>query len=591
MFDRSQVFQQALAIRREVGDRAGEGTTLNNIGAVYEAQGRYGAALEMYQQALDTLETVRAASGSEAARAAFIAQHAGLYRRAVALYHRQGQEAEAFYTTERGRARAFLDSLATGYIQLSDNESADLLAREQEAYAARQLAQEALARARAGSAEDARLIANLEARLRQAEQEYAAAVAAIEARGDRLASLIPGRAAVLTLSQVQARLDEQTTLLAYWVMEEQTLAFIITRQSLEVVELDVKETDLIDYVAALRRFPNLEEAHPAEAVWLYRALIAPLRQYLRTTHLAIIPHSVLHYLPFAALSDGEQNLLDAYVITYLPTASALPFIQENMAQVGNRPLILGNPATGDYDAVASLAAERDSLGTLPYAEKEAKAIADLYGVPAHVGAAATESLVRAEAPETGLLHLAAHGIYNPYAPLSSFIALAPDEENDGWLTVEEVYGLDLGQASLVVLSACETNIGQLTAGDELVGLTRAFFYAGAPTVVSSLWSVDDQATAALMERFYTHLRAGVPKAEALRRAQMEIRQEYPSPYYWAAFTLSGDGGQIEEVSGPTTPPAVESGSGGHNCSVLALVLGIGGPVMWMVWRKQSGRAG
>ena len=191
---------------------------------------------------------------------------------------------------------------------------------------------------------------------------------------------------------------------------------------------------------------------------------------------------------------------------------------------------------------------------------------------------------------------------------------------DGWLTVGEVYGLDLSQADLVVLSACQTNLGELSAGDELVGLTRAFFFAGTPTVVASLWSVEDEATALLMERFYTHLRDGTGKAEALRQAQLEVREEHPNPYYWAGFVLSGDGGKMgdiqpmvtEEVdetatqSSPATPEATppppkpvaeeqESQSIeevtpfrrwlGPVGSLLAVALLVGGTVVWRRMRR------
>jgi CHAT domain-containing protein len=273
-----------------------------------------------------------------------------------------------------------------------------------------------------------------------------------------------------------------------------------------------------------------------------------------------VPHDVLHYLPFAALTDGQRYLIDDYVLTTLPSASALPFIQDNIGRALAAPLILGNPVTGDFDATASLATERDGLGSLPFAEQEAKAIAALYGVEPLLGKDATEGAVRERGAGAGILHLAAHGHYNPVAPLSSLIALAPDQDHDGWLTVGEVYGLDLSSADLVVLSACQTNLGELSEGDELVGLTRAFIFAGTPTVVASLWSVEDEATALLMERFYTYLREGMGKAEALRQAQLEVREEYPNPYYWAGFVLSGDPGEMSGYKPPvreTPTPAVE----------------------------------
>ena len=216
-----ETYEQALAIQREVGDRAGEGTTLNNIGFVYQHRGGYAEALETYEQAMAVFESLRSVAGSEAGRAGFIAQYANLYDRAVELYHRQGQDAEAFFTSERGRGRAFLDSLATGYVELPDDAAADLLAREQEAYAARQAAQDALAKARSLDPPDPALVADLEAQLAAAEQEHQAALDAITARGGQLAALVPGRSGVLDLAAVQALLDDQTTLVSYWVLGDE----------------------------------------------------------------------------------------------------------------------------------------------------------------------------------------------------------------------------------------------------------------------------------------------------------------------------------------------------------------------------------
>jgi CHAT domain-containing protein len=170
-----------------------------------------------------------------------------------------------------------------------------------------------------------------------------------------------------------------------------------------------------------------------------------------------------------------------------------------------------------------------------------------------VAADATESAVRSKAGQASIIHLAAHGEFNPYNPLFSAIHLAGDAQNDGRLEAHEVYGLDLTAATeLVVLSACQTNVGAVSAGDEVVGLNRAFIYAGTPTVIASLWNVDDAATALIMERFYTHLRSGANKGEALRQAQIEVRAKYPHPFYWAAFVLTGDADSTVQVK-PTPP--------------------------------------
>lgn len=402
---------------------------------------------------------------------------------------------------------------------------------------------------------------------------------------------MPGRKKVLGVSEVQALLDEETTLLSYLILDDQTLAFLLTHDDFYVVELEVSREELTNRISYFRKVieGRQEKAGQQAGQELYQLLIAPIEQAKAkaeakrevSSHLIIVPHGVLHYLPFAALQNSETGryLMQDYSLVILPSASALQFVagdrRPSAAEIEQgsdsasspprlpaSPLIVGNPATGDYDAVASLATERAGLAPLPFAEQEAKAIAALYEVEPLIGEAATEGTVREQVPSANIVHLAAHGFYNPYAPLSSLIALAPDlptsdpqspisnlQSHDGWLTVGEVYGLDLHQTDLVVLSACETQVGQegletglgVTAGDEVVGLTRAFFFAGTPTVVASLWKIDDEATGRLMERFYIHLKDGLGKAEALRQAQLETKAQQPDPYSWSAFVLSGNG--------------------------------------------------
>lgn len=527
--------ERALGIQQALGNHRRAAGTLEAMGMVYAAQGQPAQASASYQQALDMLEQVRATAGSEQARAGFIGQFADLYARAAALAHQQGQDDLAFQISERGRARAFLDSLATSKVQLSDQESQALLIREQESYAAHQAAQDALAKARAAKSPDAALIADLEYQSATTEQAHSDTLKEIAQRGDELAALVPGRTkGVRTVQDVQALLAPQTTLVSFFVADEQTLAFILTRDRFTTVALPVKRADLVEQVTALRHFATINEPYPSTAMQLYTWLIAPLKPHLTTPHLAIVPHDTLHYLPFAALTDGQRFLVDDYALTVLPSASSLQFIQQNTGHPATAPLIMGNPATN----VAK-------LPPLEHAEDEAHAIARLYGVAPLLGPQATANTLRTQAAQAGIVHLAAHGTYNQVDPLASAIYLAPEGDDDGQLTARSIYGLGLDASDLVVLSACQTQMGERSAGDEVVGLTRAFFFAGTPSVIASLWSVDDATTSLLMERFYVHLRAGLSKAEALRQAQQEVRSQYPNPYYWAAFVLSGDAGPIQ----------------------------------------------
>jgi tetratricopeptide (TPR) repeat protein len=225
----------------------------------------------------------------------------------------------------------------------------------------------------------------------------------------------------------------------------------------------------------------------------------------------------------------------------------LPFALEKRKEKSDPALVLGNPAV-------------PGAPPLEYSEREAQEVAELYGTKTHNGKEATETLFRSEASQAGLIHLACHGEYNPVNPLFSRLLLAPDGQNDGSLNVYELYDIELPQVDLVTLSACQTNLGQLSGGDEVIGLSRALIYAGAPTIVASLWAVEDEATAELMVSFYRHLKEGLSKAEALRAAQVEMlsQEKRAHPYYWAAFGLTGDPGKVSGYTHApphTTPPA------------------------------------
>ena len=188
-------------------------------------------------------------------------------------------------------------------------------------------------------------------------------------------------------------------------------------------------------------------------------------------------------------------------------------------------LALGNPDL-----------ERDDLN-LPGAQTEVESIsATQTNIESFYRKGASETLIKQSSSQYQRLHIASHGVFYPDNPMQSSLLLAKDESNDGNLTVSEIYDLDLN-ADLVTLSACETGLGKITNGDDVIGLNRGFLYAGANTIISSLWQVSDSATADLMTLFYQN--SGSDKREALHSAQLSVKQKYPHPYYWAAFQLTG----------------------------------------------------
>ena len=391
----------------------------------------------------------------------------------------------------------------------------------------------------------------------------------------------------LTLEEAQALLREQalgTTLVSYFLGEEQTVIFVVGPELFHTEVVTVTQQELRQQADALlvqmKADPVLPDAWQSPAQALYDWLIAPVQEYLPPAdtdappRLGIIPHDLLHYLPFSLLYDGEKTLLDGYSLFYAPSVSSLQFIFEKRHPQADSLLAFANP-------------DVPGAPHLSYAVEEAQAVAALYRTQPLVGEEATEGQFKAQAGEYGLVHVAAHSDYNPHSPLFSAILLAEDESEDGRLETHEVFNLDLPQTDLVVLSACETHLGELSSGDELVGLERAFVRAGSPSLLTTLWPVDDEATAELMERFYTHLRAGVSKAEALRLAQMETRKAHAEPYYWAGFVLVGDAGVAREAM-PTpqsTPP--EAGGGWRLCcGEIVALLGMAGTFHWQ--RRRCG---
>lgn len=483
-------FEQALVMVREADSQADEGAILHNIGFVYQQQDEPKQALASYEQAMARLESGPIVVGSQARQANLTIQQADLYTLTVELYHQQGEDAKAFFTSERSRAWTF------------DAQSGQ-----------------------------------------QAILEHSTA---------------------LDLPAIQELIDEQTTLVSYYVLGDKgTLAFVLTRKNFYVIELaEATPENLQSRLTGLYMWPSLENSSPPPALKeLHAWLIAPLADYLDTPLVGIIPHQVLHHVPFAALADDERYFIYEHALLTLPSASALPVLLANRHSDidTNTILALGNPTTN-----------KEGLSPLLYAEKEVRFVADLYEGQALVRLDATESALKSQAGTANILHLATHRAnYNPANPLYSTIYLAADAQNDGRLEVGEVYELDLSATNLVVLSSCQTDVltpyrtDRLSTREDAIEFHQAFMFAGAPNVLHSLWPVDDKATALLMERFYTHLQNGHDEVRALRQSQIELQAEHPelsSPFYWASFVLTGwpENNREELVPAeellPTLPP-------------------------------------
>lgn len=258
----------------------------------------------------------------------------------------------------------------------------------------------------------------------------------------------------------------------------------------------------------------------------------------------IVPHRELHRLPLHALKVGGRYLAERNPLFFTPSASLFRYSRaKNPGRAPKTALVLGDSLPEPED--------------LPFAAEEAITVAMLFGAAAHLGPRATKGVLREELRRAGgevdVLHLACHGKFEPEAPLESRIELAPNVEGDDEdpnLTAQDVLSLDF-KSAIVTLSACESGLSKIRPGEELVGLTRSFLYAGTPSLLVSLWSVADDSTRVLMERFYRALLnpplgsdsgTRMSKAEALRTAQRGVRSDgrFDHPFHWSSFVLMGD---------------------------------------------------
>ncbi|MBI3029073.1 MAG: CHAT domain-containing protein, partial [Candidatus Rokubacteria bacterium] len=433
-----------------------------------------------------------------------------------------GKADEAFSLAERGRSRAFLDLLGTQTV-LSKGKTRALV--EEEIRLRTRLSE---AKVSAQDATDPDDRASAQKKAEAVEREYRAFLERVRKENLEQASLMTVEP--VTLEEIQRLLGEDTTLVEYLVTERESVVWVVDRSRVEVVRLPVRRADLIAQVRAFRegiegRAPLPDAQARAEA--LHERLFARVRPHIRSNRVLLVPHDVLHYLPFGALrSPSGRWLVEDFRLATLPSASVLKYLGGKSQGALDRAMAVGNPDLGP-------------ALNLRYAEREARAVGERFpGATVLLRQEATKTKVKVLSNDAGLLHFATHGELNEQDPLASALLLVPDGDGTGRLEVREIFGLDLN-ARLVVLSACETGLGKLSQGDELVGLQRAFLYAGTPAVVTTLWKVDDRASFVLMREFYDQLKGGRDPAEALRRAQSAAMREFPHPFFWAAFTFTG----------------------------------------------------
>jgi CHAT domain-containing protein len=359
----------------------------------------------------------------------------------------------------------------------------------------------------------------------------------------------------LDLDRLPADLDE-VTIISYVAGVEKTFAFVIgpKHDGRRTLEARTIAPDNARLQHQIHRFAELIEQRnlrtPELAAELYDVLLAPFEDELRSARLVcFIPDSGLWRVPFHALGRNGSALIEKLPVFYSPSISVLAATASMRARKsGQAPtlLALANATISSETASLYRAFDPDApLGPIPETEQEVRAIGRIYGRAAtriYTGSDARETTFKREAPAYDILHIATHGVMHPAAPMFSSLVLnaSPDEQDDGVLEAREIARLPL-DASVAVLSACDTGKADGVQGNAVVGLSWAFLAAGVPTTVVSQWKAQSATTATMMVDFHRHLADGVATPEALRRAQLALRRNprYRNPFYWAPFVVIG----------------------------------------------------
>jgi CHAT domain-containing protein/Tfp pilus assembly protein PilF len=519
--------RKGLAIAQTAGLRQNEVLILAVLGLARARQGECAQAEIFYDQGVNMSEALRSSARIEELKTGVGNLSAILLAPAIQLKFKLGKFVEAFELSEKARARTFLDQMNQAHINVRKGGDPKLLEQEQALRFAIGALEEGL-RKQQRENPSSEVVRAMAASLKEKHEAYGALLIRLKASHPDYAEL--QGASSVSLTQIQQLLEPQTTLISYFVTTDESFAFIISRHSFQAVEIPAKEADLRATINWFRAFSSLRDAQPQSLKQLHDWLIAPIRQHIKTPNVIIVPHGILHYVPFAALNDGQEYFADAHAISYLPSASLLPVLKRRLHPAGRR-------------VFAAAQAWADGLPVLRFADQEVEGVAKLFGAQALPTGRATRALFLKRSPAYSVLHIAAHAELNDNNSLFSRLRLSPDKGDGGALEIRELYGLNLSRTDLAVLSACQTQLGAQSKGDDIVSLNRAFIYAGASSVIASLWTVDDQATSLLMQTFYGYLKQGLSKAEALQAAQAATRRQYPHPYYWAAFVLTGDPGK------------------------------------------------
>lgn len=564
--DARRLFADAISRFEELGNDVMLAETYRNLGLTMDALGEKELALDAYERSMMLNDIVRAITDGSITQSIQQSQSqlqeenrptggqqvfilpGDVYGQSIALYAQDADTyADAFFTAERSNARLFADLIRNQRVLVSPDDER-FVADLQQAYTEQRYTEIALEQAENLDPGDALWLSLMltmvyqesvdylrwfRQDVRQATARYESLQQQIDERGASLQSLIPNAETIITAEEVQAQLTgEDASLIAFYLLPDQVIAWVIDERGLRQAILPLDRGTLRTSVEEINAF--IETYNPEDSLalreattLLYDQLLRPLEALGLNEELILIPHNDLHQLPFAVLWDEEteEYLFEKHTLRYAPSATALRILQQNQNEDEGRVLVLGDPES-------NLNNVRKGLDII--AKQSENALAFL-------GEEATEEAFRANVGNADRIFVSTHASYNVSDSLRTSILLTPTLETDGRLEVSELFTLDLDEANLVVLAACQTDAGERSGSGEVVNLTRALLYAGTPTTVTTLWNVDEEASGQFLQWFAQNLTQSADMTKALQTTQQQIRQqeEWQHPYYWGAFMLTG----------------------------------------------------
>ena len=506
----------------------------SSLGALALDLGDLRIAESNFSKAIELTEELRAPLPGEEFRTAFFSSRISPYHELAKLCLSEGYRRiiEALTFVERARSRALADAIA-GRLLLSTNARDDF-----EAHLQRQVAKlreelnylyNQMHRSVRGAVKTQD--AGLESKILERESKLLELTRQLQHRGAGGEKKDPEKD-LFSLPELQTALGPDRALIEYTSIGDELLAFVVTNERVEVVRDLGSETEIVEEIERCRfqidtlrygsteirkHLPALTERTQKHLRFLYDRLMRRIEPRIGDRHVVIVPHRALHYLPFQALYDGESWLIERREVSYAPSAVVLQQCLARLKRDFRRALLLGV-------ADEQIPGVRDELHALNQIFPDVRRCLD---------EAATTEVLRRDAGDFDVVHLACHAQFRSDNPLFSSLRLG-----NGWFTARDAYELRLN-CGLVTLSACETGMSAIAPGEELMGLARGFLSAGTPTVMMSLWTIDDEATTELMVTFYDELaRTRLPSA-ALRTAQVKLLQHREHPFFWSPFVLVG----------------------------------------------------